>query len=118
MTIRPRVYVETTIPSTFHETRTAPDIVARRDWTRRWNCPKGSSMPIETAEAEAGAGGGAATDPVIEEIRAIRRRISERLGHDPQRIFDYHIRWQRLYDAGTAPTEIAALLDVSPEPPA
>ena len=33
---KPRVYVETTIPSFYHETRTAPDIVARRRWTRRW----------------------------------------------------------------------------------
>ena len=33
---RPRVYIETTIPSFYHEARTAPDIVARRDWTRRW----------------------------------------------------------------------------------
>jgi predicted nucleic acid-binding protein len=33
---RPRVYVETTVPSFYHENRTAPDIVARRDWTRQW----------------------------------------------------------------------------------
>ena len=33
---RPRVYVETTIPSFYHEMRTAPDIVARRQWTRLW----------------------------------------------------------------------------------
>jgi predicted nucleic acid-binding protein len=33
---RQRVYVESTIPSFYHETRTAPDIVARRDWTREW----------------------------------------------------------------------------------
>ena len=33
---KPRVYVETTIPSFYHEARTAPDIVARRDWTRQW----------------------------------------------------------------------------------
>jgi predicted nucleic acid-binding protein len=34
--MRPRVYVETTIPSFYHEVRTAPDIVVRREWTRRW----------------------------------------------------------------------------------
>jgi hypothetical protein len=34
--IKPRVYVETTIPSFYHEVRTSPDIVARRDWTRQW----------------------------------------------------------------------------------
>ncbi len=33
---RTRVYVETTIPSFYHEARTSPDIVARREWTRRW----------------------------------------------------------------------------------
>jgi predicted nucleic acid-binding protein len=32
----PRAYVETTIPSFYHEVRTAPDVVARREWTRRW----------------------------------------------------------------------------------
>ncbi len=31
-----RAYVETTIPSFYHEVRTAPDIVARREWTRQW----------------------------------------------------------------------------------
>jgi predicted nucleic acid-binding protein len=34
--IRPRVYVETTIPSTYFEVRTAATVVARREWTRRW----------------------------------------------------------------------------------
>ena len=33
---KPRVYVETTIPSFYHEARSAPDIVARREWTRQW----------------------------------------------------------------------------------
>ncbi len=32
----PLVYIETTIPSFYHDVRTSPDIVARRDWTRRW----------------------------------------------------------------------------------
>jgi predicted nucleic acid-binding protein len=31
-----RVYIETTIPSFYCEARTAPDVVARRDWTRQW----------------------------------------------------------------------------------
>ena len=30
------VYIETTIPSFYHEVRTEPDIVARRAWTREW----------------------------------------------------------------------------------
>ena len=33
---KPRVYVETSIPSFYHELRTTPDVVARRDWTQRW----------------------------------------------------------------------------------
>lgn len=33
---KPRVYVETTVPSFYHEVRTAADIVARREWTRQW----------------------------------------------------------------------------------
>jgi predicted nucleic acid-binding protein len=33
---RPRVYVETTIPSFYHEVRESTDIVVRREWTRRW----------------------------------------------------------------------------------
>jgi predicted nucleic acid-binding protein len=31
-----RVYVETTIPSFYHEARGEPDMVARRAWTREW----------------------------------------------------------------------------------
>ncbi len=34
--MKPRVYIETTIPSFYHSVRTEPDMIARRDWTRRW----------------------------------------------------------------------------------
>jgi len=33
---RPQVYVETTIPSFFHTTRSGPEALARRAWTQRW----------------------------------------------------------------------------------
>lgn len=33
---KPQVYVETSIPSFYHDPRTSPDIVARREWTRQW----------------------------------------------------------------------------------
>jgi len=33
---RPRVYVETTIPSFYHGARTSPASMARQDWTRQW----------------------------------------------------------------------------------
>ena len=29
-------YIETTIPSFYYEVRTEPDMIARRDWTRKW----------------------------------------------------------------------------------
>ena len=31
-----RVYIETTIPSFYHEVRPEPDMVVRREWTRQW----------------------------------------------------------------------------------
>jgi hypothetical protein len=31
-----RVYIETSIPSFYHEVRTEPSMVARRAWTREW----------------------------------------------------------------------------------
>lgn len=34
--MKPRVYIETSIPSFYYEPRTEPDMVARRDWTRDW----------------------------------------------------------------------------------
>jgi hypothetical protein len=33
---RPRIYIETTIPSAYFDERTAPEMVARREITRRW----------------------------------------------------------------------------------
>jgi predicted nucleic acid-binding protein len=34
--IKPKVYIETTIPSFYHSTRTDPVMVARRKFTREW----------------------------------------------------------------------------------
>ncbi len=33
---KPRVYIETTIPSFYHEVRTEPEMVVKRQWTRDW----------------------------------------------------------------------------------
>ena len=30
------VYIETTIPSFYHEVRTEPEMIARKNWTREW----------------------------------------------------------------------------------
>lgn len=34
--MNPKVYVETSIPSFYYEVRSAPDMLARRQWTREW----------------------------------------------------------------------------------
>jgi predicted nucleic acid-binding protein len=34
--MKPKIYVETSIPSFYYEVRTEPDMVARRQWTRQW----------------------------------------------------------------------------------
>ncbi len=47
----PRVYVETTIPSFFHETRIAPEIVARREWTRQWWVAAANRYELVTSAA-------------------------------------------------------------------
>ena len=31
-----KVYIETSIPSFYYEVRTAPNMVARKEWTRQW----------------------------------------------------------------------------------
>lgn len=34
--MKKQVYIETTIPSFYFEKRSGPEMVSRRDWTRRW----------------------------------------------------------------------------------
>jgi hypothetical protein len=34
--MKPKVHIETTIPSFYHEVRTEPDMIARREWTLQW----------------------------------------------------------------------------------
>ena len=36
-------------------------------------------------------------DPVIEEVREIRRRISERFDHDPEKLLHYYMKLQENY---------------------
>jgi predicted nucleic acid-binding protein len=65
---KPRVYVETTIPRFYHETRTAPDIVARRRWTRQWWSGAPERYELVTSS------------PVLDELAGgPRERIAERL---------------------------------------
>ena len=48
------------------------------------------------------------SDPVIEEVREVRRRISEECGHDPDKLVAYYMELQkelgdRLIDPPAAP---------------
>jgi predicted nucleic acid-binding protein len=46
-----RVYIETTIPSFYHEVRTEPEMLARRAWTREWWEVHRSDFDLLTSEA-------------------------------------------------------------------
>lgn len=48
---KPRVYVETTIPSFYYEVRTAAEVVARREWTRQWWDTAAEQYELVTGEA-------------------------------------------------------------------
>lgn len=37
------------------------------------------------------------TDPVIDEVREVRHRISARFGHDPERLVAYYMELQERY---------------------
>ena len=47
----PLVYIETTIPNFYVETRKEPDMVARRQWTRDWWDSHRSVYDVVTSEA-------------------------------------------------------------------
>ncbi len=48
------------------------------------------------------------SDPVIEEVREVRHRISARVGHDPTRLVAYYIEWQRQFQGRLIGTTHAA----------
>jgi predicted nucleic acid-binding protein len=47
---KPRVYVETTIPSFYHDPRTSPAVLARRRWTRLWWSGAAERYELVTSE--------------------------------------------------------------------
>lgn len=47
----PRLYIETTIPSFYHEIRSEPEHVARRAWTREWWDDHRHDYELVTSEA-------------------------------------------------------------------
>lgn len=46
-----RVYIETTIPSFYHETREEPEMVARRIWTTEWWDTQRQHYEVVTSDA-------------------------------------------------------------------
>lgn len=48
---QPVVYVETTIPSFYHEVRSEPEMVARRNWTREWWDNHRAAYTVVTSKA-------------------------------------------------------------------
>jgi predicted nucleic acid-binding protein len=51
MSSKARVYIETTIPSFYHTSRTGLAAQARREWTRRWWAASGERYEIVTSQA-------------------------------------------------------------------
>lgn len=49
--MRRRIYIETTIPSFYHETREEPRMVARREWTRLWWAKAVKEQEVVASEA-------------------------------------------------------------------
>ena len=47
---KPRVYVETTVPSFYHDPRTSPAVQVRRRWTRLWWAGAAERYELVTSE--------------------------------------------------------------------
>ena len=48
---KPRVYIETTVPSFYHTTRSGSAAAARKEWTRRWWTSATDTYELVTSEA-------------------------------------------------------------------
>lgn len=73
--MKQRIYVETSIPSFFYEVRTEPEMVARRDWTRRWwsHATEQCELVTSSAVVEEIAGGDfPARDDCLELLAPLR----------------------------------------------
>jgi predicted nucleic acid-binding protein len=67
--VHPQIYVETSIPSFYFDTRTAPAISLRREWTRAWWRKAQAQYELVTSEA------------VLDELAGGKEeRSAERLG--------------------------------------
>jgi hypothetical protein len=69
---RPRAYVESTIPSFYHEVRTANAIVARREWTRRWWAMATDRYELVTSAAVLDELAGGSADRSADRLELVR----------------------------------------------
>ena len=72
---KPKVYVETTVPSFYHNERSEPEMVARRAWTRAWWARALHQAELTTSVAVVDELGRAPPDragPRLEQIRSLR----------------------------------------------
>ena len=55
------------------------------------------------------------TDPVIDEVREVRHRISERFGHDPMKLVAYYLQEQEKYRRRLLGSGVKAASEASAE---
>jgi len=72
--VAPKVYIETSIPSVYHTTRTDPESVARKGWTQHWWDFKREGYELVTSEIvfeELGRGDYPAKEDALSLIAAV-----------------------------------------------
>jgi len=69
---RPRAYVESTIPSFYYEVRSAAEVVARRQWTRRWWSTAAERYELVTSPAVLDELAGGSPDRSAERLELVR----------------------------------------------
>lgn len=77
---KPKVYIETSIPSFYHEVRTEPDMVARREWTRDWWDERRNAYELVTSDAvldELRRGDHPVKEQALELIQSLRAHASD-----------------------------------------
>ena len=69
---RLRAYVESTVPSFYYEVRTAAEVVARRQWTRRWWSTAARRYELVTSAAVLDELAGGSPDRSAERLELVR----------------------------------------------
>ena len=72
--MKPRVYIETSIPSFYYEIRTEPEMVAQRNWTQQWWDGRLDEYEVVTSEAvldELSAGDYPTKDQVLSLVNSL-----------------------------------------------